>query len=213
MHKIRIKSEADLEKIKNLKGNDLIFLTIYNSFRPSIVSAIDLSNFGGKIVVIFVGKDYNSLIVFNPYNTPCKFLFANIGQAKVKMPYESPMSIVYHTIEHGVYVDSQQKFDNINTTFLHPKQITVHLNRDMVLDSFPSSFFSSYKGNVILTGDGNTLYIKDKKILKRLQEYCQFKYLNVELVDHIIPIYNAHDFNILRSIKKGKVVANICDDI
>jgi hypothetical protein len=213
MHRIKIFSGDDLKQLKNLSGDDTVILKIYKSFQPSVIPAIDMANFGGKIVVDFMGNNFHDCTVVNPYNSPCFFLFTNIDADRIKLSSVCPLSITYRKIEQDLYFNSEQSFSQIDPTFLHPKQITIHLTRDLALENFPPSFLDTFHGTIILDGHHHAIYAKNTEYLKSFMKRCQVRNLNVVAVDHVILIQKASDFDVLRHLKKGVVVVKVCNDI
>ncbi|MCI8394665.1 MAG: hypothetical protein HFH86_04220 [Bacilli bacterium] len=215
MKLIELKQEHDLQKLKNLKGKDYIFLKVYASFEPDFIEAIDLVNFSGTLDVSFENKDLKPCFVYMESNSSRKWIFQNINKVDIIMPPKIKTNIKYTQLETEYHVKSEKDFQNIVLCRPVSDDLVIYLEQDLVLDRISWEALAKYSGKIQIEGNRHKIYVSDENFKNILEHSSNISLqgCQVILVDQVIRVFEYQDLLVLFSLKNGRVVINIENDL
>lgn len=216
MRQFDLKGEMDLEKIRNLSGNDKVVLNVYSSFHPKKMKAVNLQNFSGTLRVRFCySKPISPIIVYVEQGRETKWIFKNVGSATIKLPKTMLSPVTYHIPRDFIPVFDEKDFleskRNKSITFSY------RLNQDIICTRSLKDLFGTFYKSLEFYGNGQTIYFPKTKECEKFIKNHSLKFCGVYpvLVDQVVLIHTKEDFQKLRHLENGVVVVclenNLCD--
>lgn len=215
MKRVELHHTKDLDYLRNLSGDEYIFVKIFKTFSPASFRAVSLKKFSGTIDVDVEQSNYSPCTVLVDEGMSRRFIFTNIEKAEILLPRQQTFSIHYREISNNFYISTVHDFAKVQKNVDHQKCIVLHFFDDVVLESFPKDFLKNYTGKIRIVGDGHQLFLKNtttwNEFLASHRVYVEnFKII---LIDQIVFVKTAQDLEKLRYLEHGRVVVNICNDI
>lgn len=216
MRRVELHQTSDILQLENLKGDEYIFLKIYKSFHPSILSAINLKKYSGTIDISFEDKkSKHECTVWTESSLSRNFIFKNIEKANILLPRQENWKIKYKNVLTNFRISSGKHFEKVAKDLKEQEKVIWQIDDDIAMNDFPFGFFKNYHGKIILKGNQHTFYLKQTDLWQKfLQEHevC-VENLSIALADHIFHIQKGEDFGIIKDLLKGNSVISISKDL
>ena len=215
MRRIELHHTNDLDRLRNLVGNEYIFVKVFHTFAPSIIRGIDLKKFSGTIDVDFEKGGHFPCVVKVDENATRRFLFMNVEKAEILMPRHLTYSVKYQEISNHFFFFSIGDFRKVQENVDGQQQIVLHFQDDVCLESFPLDFLENYSGKIRIIGDDHQMFLKNGSAWKDFLDNHRVTVENfsIVLVDQIIFVKTAKDLEKISNLTTGKIAVSICNDI
>ena len=200
MKRIEIHHKKDLEKLKEIKGKEYIFLKIYPEFNHCTLEAIQLPNFYGTIDISFEESNkpfFYKILASSKQNTVA--FFENVRNYQVHTSRNVVVKFNYLIQQITKYVSNMKQLEEaIND----PKIKSIVIKNDLVItNQLPTT-------NKEINVNYNVIYITQENVKK----LPFLKNSRIELVDKIFLINDIEDLSQLSELTNEKVVVSIEKD-
>lgn len=199
MKRIDILTLKDLEKLRNLKGKETIFVKIGKEL-PTKIEAISLKKFEGGIYIDYEEpKKYKKFLIYtdDPKTTITFFKDVRANQIVIQKSSLITFKVIEKQNNYDV-MNEKELLKLVNTK----KRSVLRLKNDLVLESY-----LRIPPNIKVEGYGHTIYTTKENSALNIPN------TNFITVDQIISISESSDLKKLEKLTTGVVIASLTKDI
>lgn len=199
MKRIDILTYKDLEKLRNLKGKETIFIKIGKEL-PTKIEAISLKNFEGGIYLDYEEpKKYKKFLIYTDDPKTTITFFKDVRANQIVIQKSSLITFKVIEKQNNYDVTNEKEFLKL---LKNKNKSVLHLKNNLVLGSCPR-----IPENIKIEGNGRTIY--------RAKENSTLNIPNTNFitVDQIISISKSSDLKKLEKLTTEVVIVTLTTDI
>lgn len=191
------------KKLKDIKGNEYVYVKILCQERKGKIEAVDLQKFKGTLEINFSNENKMYLFeVSHPVDFSVREFFYNSNKACVTMNYRGVLKFVYRAIPKKTIAISsvEQLQKEINKT---DKNRSLVLSNDLLFKNMPCQMQEK------IDAAGFKVFIPKTDIA------LSSHFINAQFVfyDSYLEIKNVEDLHILEKFSHGNIVVSLHNDL
>ncbi len=184
MRRIDIKNKGDFNKLKNLNGNDMVFVKFAKEISSFQMDAISLKQFKGSLMLSFEEKEKMRVFKINVRpNTKRNYFFEDATKVSIQIDPLTNVRFEYIPKVLSFHIKKENELKEVLNTYEN-EEVTVYLEQDIVLEK---ANIRNKKIKVI--GNYHKLIVKKGIPLEKFD----INEMNLLVVDEIVSIYQAYD--------------------